>query len=896
MSFPAGYPGRGAWSWYNVTRSAQFWPDLSSVSIKQESPTSLSVLDCRVPLVGDNAGQVFDVEDECYATFRGTRIWAGHLKSTVEAPLSDVGPAALLLSGQDYTAKLDDAIVRYRKKRKRERVRRRVRWLLGYMRPSIWTLAGRDLTQLPESNPYVEAYDYYGMSVREALDHVADELRLFFFVDYDDVFHIFRTDAETAPFGLDNEAPDYDATFPFREWEHERDSTDMGNAYLVEPEKRSAARWSKDSTSITAYARQERFVSDVALKGAQAALNVGGRLLAEDAEPVERTRALVWEPGLRPGMKLALREALYDHTWTDRIVESVEITAPDPHDSDGTAYMRSLVVLTEKRRKVVRRKTPSGRGTADTDRYLLTRFPDVVPAPTLTDGATLHFDYAGEVTYRREAGQDQTKVTGPSWRDNTSWALRWVGSYIGPWYHGWTRRPTWVSGCPGWLDNVWSGALHTEVWLRALMPAIPADAAGVQVTLPINESGGHQGPSYGSIAPVDIMALDHQPDDLQQGTKLGSGLPGDDVTVFIPVDIMPAEGEYLYLGFRPSWVCSGLANPYAFVCGWTWPYMCNEYDTDGAGEAWAGRSGRTGVAGDVGGYDGTWKTWDSGAPDLGDLAELEATAPWQGGNAWHDAGSEGVGDGWSMDGTQMAVGGDAPAGKGLYTVGSYEDDDEPAGPWSDVGWAHIIHFTVSAHGSTTDAGTRHIQSTTTGQGEQAIGTVHLGDASRDEGISVSGPGTTDYAEKALTVDVPMRAMFDTRSGKYVRGKLWVASDGMPAAWDVQVELDETEDDMDRWMLWLRGGNDGTDHYVRVQKVEGIEGANSGQRVVKELIGRASGSHKTFKTAHPFRPGSLRVYVNGHAVASESRDGSESSFQLDFWPTSGSIMRATYIVE
>jgi hypothetical protein len=66
--------------------------------------------------------------------------------------------------------------------------------------------------------------------------------------------------------------------------------------------------------------------------------------------------------------------------------------------------------------------------------------------------------------------------------------------------------------------------------------------------------------------------------------------------------------------------------------------------------------------------------------------------------------------------------------------------------------------------------------------------------------------------------------------------------------------------------------------------------------VREWLGYAAGRTNRFTTNHPFRPGTLRVHVNGVGVAPSSEDGPGAAFTLDFHPTPRSALRATYIVD
>ena len=891
------YPSKGAWTFRNIDRAFDFFPQLQSVHINQEQPTGLATFEARVVLTGPNAGAVFDTEDESEVTYRGGRIWAGHLKGTIEDQADEGAEAAYGISGQDYTAKLGDALIRRRRKRKRERVRRRVKWILSYLRPNIWTLAGKDLSNLPGSNPYVEAYDYYGSSVSEALEHVADELRLHFYIDLDNVFQMFRTDAVAAPFDLDNDAPDLVTTFPFRSWTHEKESL-LGNAVLVEPEQRKLSRWTRDAGSIAAYGRQERFISDSNLGGKIAALNVGARAIAMGADPQEESRLVCWEPGLAPGQTIHVKEAVWSHDF-DRIIESVEIRAVDPHDDAGEARLVSALVLTDKRRPRGRHKgggaTSGGLNkvikgrpgaTVDTGPYPLDSYARTVAPPTISDGAAVpSITLAGYIDIGRTHGEVGVDW-GPTWHDG---AYHPPGSYLGSWYNGHTSRPSWTT-CAG-LDNVFTGFKQQEVWYKVTVTAHPADAAGIEVAFHAGVAGGMSGPSYAEAQPLEVVVMSSQPTDMRQGTVIAELMPGQDQTVMVPMSVVPAEGAVLYMGYRTKWEANSKDDPTDYSCGWTWPFMGNAIDLDSEAVPYQGYSGRCGVTIPTGAI---WQAWDSSAADMGSIP-VGGKAPWEGGNTLIDAGSEGEGDAWGMDG-DFFVSASSPSGKGIYVVGHREDDDEPDGPWSDVAWAHELHFTLDAHGSLSDAGTRSIESTTTGEGESAIGRVHLGDTSHAEGISVLGPTIEDYIAKALTLDVRWIAKFDTRSGRYVRGKLWKKSDGEPAQWDVQALLSETEDALDRWTLWLRAGNDASAQGVRVHKTRAFAGASAGQRLVKEWIGYASGTDKRFPTAHQYRENTLRAYVNGIGVAPDYQDGANATFGLDFWPTTRSAMRATYIVD
>jgi hypothetical protein len=116
----ADYPSRGAWRFTNITREFDFWPTLDSISIATVHPDAVAALSCRV--VDADGSLTFGVEDEVVVTFRDERIWAGQLRSVGADQVSEVGPRAWDLEGQDYTAKLDDSVITGRGERPRESV------------------------------------------------------------------------------------------------------------------------------------------------------------------------------------------------------------------------------------------------------------------------------------------------------------------------------------------------------------------------------------------------------------------------------------------------------------------------------------------------------------------------------------------------------------------------------------------------------------------------------------------------------------------------------------------------------------------------------------------------------------------------------------------------------
>ena len=600
------YPARGAWLTRNVTEGFTFTPTLDSILISQEMPDLVAAYNCRAVDQGD--GWTFSVEDEVRVTFAGGRIFAGHLKSVTEDRLEETGARCWDLEAQDFTAKLGDALIRRRKKRKRENARRRVRWILRSLgRHGVWTLADQDLSNVPTDED-MEPYDYFGASVDEAVAHVAEELRMHHFVDLDNAFQMIRNEAVTAPFDLDNEAPDLVDTFPFREWRNTSDSVELANAVLVEPEKRKHSRWVKDATSIDDYERQERFISDSNIHRPTQATKLGNRTLNEVKDPDVEGALVTYEPGLQAGMKVHVREQLWDHDY-DRYIRGVDIRAVDPHDGSGEAHLKTTATIArswKKRRKPdrhginrVARRRPGQ--TTDTDPWPLDRFSRVVAPPTMIAGAAIG---TALNTYRARRGYSRWEEDqGFAWVSNPS--VKYAGSYVGEWYH------TLASGAPWYVARVtFRGWVEWETWWSFVMPAHPASMAGVEVTLTtfgLDRSGvtGERG--------LDVVVATSAPTDTRQGTLVGH-LPADAAphALVIPGTLIPAAGQTLWVGVQAGWT----AQLGTFVVHpWQWPYWSGAND-----------SGRCQVTLDARG----WMTWSVTGDSMG-AADAPDGAPYEGG-------------------------------------------------------------------------------------------------------------------------------------------------------------------------------------------------------------------------------------------------------------------------
>jgi hypothetical protein len=349
------YPSRGAWRFRNVTGAFDFHPLLDSISIEEVHPDGLSTLTCDVR---DTGSLNFANEDKCWVKFEGDKIWAGHVKVRTRTFLDEKSQTRKLwrLEGQDYTSKLDDSVITTRGWRNRESAADRVDFILGHLLFPI-TTAGVDLPAVQ-----VDRVMFENMTVREALQLTADELTLHFYVDFGDDaggppdLHMFQTETFDAPFDLDADSPDYADSFPFSEFSVDNDSQDYKNAVRVRGDR--IRLWVVDQDEIDDRGRQETAVTAPELVTLAQVRNAGRRVLDQDGEPEVHGELLCHEPGLRAGMRFTLRLDAWSLD-TSYIATGVTISAVDPEDVSGDAYLFSRVMFSDKRR--VRRMPGGGR-------------------------------------------------------------------------------------------------------------------------------------------------------------------------------------------------------------------------------------------------------------------------------------------------------------------------------------------------------------------------------------------------------------------------------------------------------------------------------------------------------------------------------------------------------
>jgi len=582
-------PSRRSWRFHDSTKDFDFWPTLDSVIItdgQEDIPTFAAT-------VVDVAGSIdLDTEDEVYVEIGGTRVFAGHVKGRTLAYRSEAGPRAYDIECQGYTAKLDDSVIDAERARPAESLTERVAWVLSYLAYPV-TTGG---VSLPTETAERESYG--GHTVREALDVLCDVHRLAYYVDVDRDLHLFRSESIAAPFELDDVAPDHVSRFPYSEWRHTEDSVELTNAVYVQGERSQA--WVTDAGSIATYGRQERSVNDTTLATSTAVARAGARAIAEGKDPQVDGELTCWEPGLRAGMSFRLTNDLWGFDARTFVVVSVEVTAVDPHDAAGEAFVRTLVRYSDRRRaRPGRHRRTKGQATIeDGTPIALTRAClSVVRDRIGYSGSTPNVPIADSVAYASPVPPSHDTITEAA-----------------PAY----RRPYIFASCPPVFQGGWSGWSHEEQWLE-FDPGDLTGVSAIRFTYTVDDPTFTSGRSFViGVRP----AADGPPTGEGQFTELGR-CSADGGHFDVPAGVLTASTTNRVC-LAPGWSCprgvetcdGALANGFEGPLGGTAP---------GGGEYGSGRvsldavtamtrvlagSGRTPWATPTGSVDGTNATFD----------------------------------------------------------------------------------------------------------------------------------------------------------------------------------------------------------------------------------------------------------------------------------------------
>jgi hypothetical protein len=865
--WPAGYPSRGEWHFRNVTQDVPFWPLLDSISISQTHPDGIAVLSCTVR---DPSGTDFDFDDddEVRVTFRGERIWAGNVRARTRTQMTDrAGPRTWELVGQDYTARLDDDVIGSDTEQPRESITARVTWILSHLGnfPGMTT----DNVDLPAEQ--VEPASYGGMTVREALDSVADEMDLHYYVDFTKDLHMFRSEVIDAPFGLDDDAPDYSTTFPYSDFRRERDTMELTNAVKVIGRRHT--RTVTDDASIAAYGRQESIIVDDSLRTLEQVLAAGRRRLNQLAEPIEDGGLTCWEPGIQAGMRIAVVNAMWSID-TNFIVTGVEMTAVDPHDDADEALLRTEVRFTDRRRtgrfpgagrnrkadkKGAEASVATSTGTCcdpvPTDDEPLNEFGgDATGPPTSLGSAS-----SAEVSFSE--GTTQVEVALPT---GSAVAGRFLVMCL-----AWDQA--------GALDVAAVLAALDEPWEAVGSPATSGDVASqwfyrrLDGTEPYASVGLVFDLDPGTETSVDVAAVVELLDDVHADDDVDA----DDAASADPPSLAQSGGygagdhvrHYAAVLTDGGAVTSGPGGAYSSIGEDAGVGLVLRADAaDGTNDA------EDPDAFTASGALTAWTVRVRGAASAG-FGSIAPGPTWEGGNEFQDASPDAPD--WAVVGDDLVVTSDE-AGKVLtyYAAGA------PDLPSSLDDWTISVDFTIEEAGIPSDPGLRYLGVGVVVAGRHVSFEARLGDDDFAEGVAIRGD-SVDFAAEAMAGEMRLKGMFD---GESLHAKLWPVGDPEPG-WMVTLPLEDWSTDgtygEDVIEVTVALGNDGPPAQVlTVSPLVIGGGAQHGEAVAWHSVGRGDGVTVTFDTRYAYVPTTLQVRVDGQSVVPASKDGPGAAFTLD----------------
>lgn len=866
------YPSKGAWRFRNQTQGFDFWPTLESIQVVDAHPYDTATLSFEV--VDETDTLVFQPEDRIWVTFAGVRIFAGHIKGRTRKQLSEMGVRVYGIECQDYTAKLDDSVITRRRDRGAESIRSRLRWIYTHVNFGIEL----DISGVP-TGEQTPAANYHGMTTLEAFEQLADEENLFMQMDFDEdadgvpVLSFFRTITDVATFDLDDDAPDYADTFPYQEFQDTDDSSQLATMVYVIPENEDEAVWVVDQAQRDEYGWQQSSVSDSSVRGRRGARRIGGRFLDEFDQPLTEGSCVVWEPGLRSGQRINIKNATWGLDYV-RYITEVTTSAVDPHDDSGEAYLRAEVRFSD-RRKTRRRPGRPARGdtAVPTEQPVIDWTEDVV-LPSIAPGSSLGGwgqQYRlrwGQYPFLHEGGGGPGSPTPVYLEPGPTWGPEWQALAL-PYYTksvqsmdgaGNVSHPfspaAWECGLGlgstgGWRESEWWTSL------QASLPSAPSDAAGILVDITLDVPGG---PGVtGGIVYVRSSA----PTAGRSGTPVAS-IPMGTTTVLIPLAAVTPGGP-LWLGVGPAWQAD-------------YRYVTAEHGLGDEGACVGGYTSRSGWLRVALATDPTWAIYAAPAGDLGNTVPLgEDGTPWEGDNPIVIGTIEGAPDVSVSDGGLHVSDG----GFSVVVQGAGEDEDQPPGPWSDqAGWSVTFPFEVDVLGDPAA-----IVVSTTRPGTETVGTISL---DTTPSLAVSTSAGTDAVAVAIGAGERWMARFDDRSG-WFRAKVWLASEGEPAEWLVEVPSPESDETTgDRVVITLRAASSQT---VSMYQVAATPPAASGTWV-RERVGISSGATDRVVTSQIHVLGSLYFDVGGSFVPASREDGVAG--WLDYTPTAGMVIWANYI--
>jgi hypothetical protein len=471
---------------------------------------------------------------------------------------------------------------------------------------------------------------------------------------------------------------------------------------------------------------------------------------------------------------------------------------------------------------------------------------------------------------------------------------KYVSSTLGTGAVAWPWNPG--CGCGG-LSFTFTGWRESSYWVKWIVPAAPADAAGVVVgPLTFN---GHYGLAGGRVA-LDNGALlvvnQNEPTGVYDGTVVSVLPHGTETSLYVPIREVPAEGSTLWIGVIPGW----RAQLGGVTCGFRWPWM------DGK------KNSGIGSVSDSSPFAVTWQVWDAAADEWGsgeaagdDGAFFEGNLPW---TVARSGGSNGI-DGDNLyftvaSGQQESL---VATMQGESTADIDDDMEDPVGdPWtSPYGVRMLARFKLVTAGSTTETGRRMLRFRWQDTEDEYGVTINLGDTVHNQGIVLNDMTHSVEKEIDIVEGQWMWVSLDTRNPNYIRAKMWQEQEawrsGEPPIYDVQIANDGTsEADItgDFFEIAMSLGNQtGADQTVYIDGIWFSNGAPDGYWV-QERIGQGNGVASTYAASMPHRDLTMWLFADGVHVPISVVDTEAGTFRSvdNIVADEDIVLYARYMVE
>lgn len=308
------------WRFENVTKSVACWPTLEGLDLQDAHPRDIATLGC---VLIDPLNEIeFDLDDELTAEYALNDVDFELVFGGVvtERTMTDMGrdvPRVWRVSAQDHIIRLEDTLITGT--RPSETAAARAAWLIAFAPDQ-----GISATVLTGLTATLEAHEEYGgVSKREALDELAQQVDATFYVDFEKVAHIYTGfEAYVAPFDLVHPA-DPPESQPYWEFEITDQLTDAATRVYVQGTDSSL--WRINAAAETELGRQiQRQISDDTLATTAQMEAAGDTFLANAWPPPRSGHATLLAPGLRSGQ---LVHVTYPEWAADGVDDDFYITA-----------------------------------------------------------------------------------------------------------------------------------------------------------------------------------------------------------------------------------------------------------------------------------------------------------------------------------------------------------------------------------------------------------------------------------------------------------------------------------------------------------------------------------------------------------------------------------------